>query len=221
MTTIRAILASSPVVPVLTIDDPMSAVPLARALLAGGIPVLEVTLRTPAALAAVERIRAEVEGALVGVGTVTSAADLERARAAGARFAVSPGFTPALGHAAAASGLPLLPGVATASELLLARAAGYDALKFFPAEVAGGIAALRAFRPVFPDVVFCPTGGVTPDNMAAYLAQANVVAVGGSWLAPAAWVAAGDWAAITAAATRAVARAAAPVGAIDSGAGSA
>jgi 2-dehydro-3-deoxyphosphogluconate aldolase/(4S)-4-hydroxy-2-oxoglutarate aldolase len=193
----RAVLARSKVVPVLTIEDAAHAVPLAEALLEGGIGVLEVTLRTGAALAAVQAIARHVPETIVGVGTITRPEDCARAVEAGAAFAVSPGFTPALAAAAGTAGLPYLPGVATASEVIAARAAGFTALKFFPAHVAGGIAALKAFAPLFPDVVFCPTGGIGPDNLGAYLALANVVAVGGSWMAPADRIAAEDWAAIT------------------------
>ena len=193
---IRAILALAPVVPVLTVTRIEDAAPLARALVAGGLPVLEVTLRTPVGLDAVAAMRRAAPGAVIGVGTVTRAEELERAERAGARFAVSPGFAPALAAAAARGGCPLLPGVMTPSELMAARAAGFTALKLFPAQPAGGVGMLRALGAPFPDVVFCPTGGVTAANAAEYLALDNVACVGGSWVAPADRVAAGDWAAI-------------------------
>lgn len=184
-----------PVIAVLTIEHPDHAVPLARALCAGGIRVLEITLRTEAALEAVQRVAAEVPEAIPGVGTVTRAQDFTAARAAGAQFAVSPGFSPEL--AAAAGDLPWLPGVATASEVMAAQRLGYDRLKFFPAQAMGAIAALKALAGPFADIGFCPTGGINAGNAADYLALANVVCVGGSWLAPAAAVRAGDWAAVT------------------------
>jgi 2-dehydro-3-deoxyphosphogluconate aldolase/(4S)-4-hydroxy-2-oxoglutarate aldolase len=191
------LLASVAVVPVLTIADVRQAVPLARALCAGGLTLLEVTLRTPAAEAATRAIMAEVPEATVGLGTLLSPADVERAAALGVRFAVSPGATPSLLAAAAAAALPLLPGVATVSEAMLARDAGFTLLKLFPAEAAGGIALLKSVAAPLPDLRFCPTGGVDGRNLRAYLALPNVVAVGGSWVAPAGDVAAGAWARIT------------------------
>lgn len=195
----------APVIPVIVIDDAAQAVPLARALVEGGLPVLEVTLRTPAALAAVREIARAVPEAMVGVGTVVNDAQLAAAKAAGARFAVSPGLTPALAEAARRSGLPLLPGAATASELMFALECGYEQLKFFPAEAAGGPAMLKSLHGPFAEVRFCPTGGITEANAPAYLALPNVVCVGASWLVPKAALAAGDWAAIHALAQRAAA----------------
>lgn len=194
----RAIMARAPVIPVLTIEREADAVPLARALCAGGLTVLEVTLRTPAALAAIAAMRKAVPEAIVGAGTLIVPEDFVRVAAAGAQFAVTPGLTEELAVAGRHAGLPLLPGVATASELLAARAAGYTALKFFPAEPAGGTAMLAAFAPVFTDVVFCPTGGITRESAPRYLQLKNVACVGGSWVTPAAAVQAGDWAQIEA-----------------------
>ena len=192
--TLEEMMTLAPVVPVLTIEDEAHAVPLGRALVAGGISMLEVTLRTPAALGAIRRIAAEVEGAVVGAGTVLSAQDLDRAVEAGARFAVSPGLA---AHARADGPIPLLPGVATATEVMAALEAGFRFLKFFPAVPAGGVAMLKAFAPVFPQARFCPTGGVGEDNARGFLEVPNVVCVGGSWLAPASAVRAGDWGRIT------------------------
>jgi 2-dehydro-3-deoxyphosphogluconate aldolase/(4S)-4-hydroxy-2-oxoglutarate aldolase len=194
---IRDIMAAAPVIPVITIEREADAIPMARALVAGGLPVLEVTLRTSAALAAITAMRT-VPGAIVGAGTLLAPEDFARVEAAGAQFAVSPGLTPALAEAGRRSSVPLLPGVATASELLSARAAGYSALKFFPAEPAGGAPMLAAFAPVFQDVVFCPTGGITRESAPRYLRLANVRCVGGSWVTPSAAVKAGDWAQVEA-----------------------
>ena len=192
--TLQEMMTRAPVVPVLTIEDEAHAVPLGRALVAGGLPMLEVTLRTPQALGAIRRIAEEVEGAIPGAGTVLNARDLDRCVEAGAKFAVSPG----LGEAARPDGpIPLLPGVATATEVMAAIAAGFEYLKFFPAVPAGGVAMLKAFAPVFPQVRFCPTGGVSLENAPQFLGLANVVCVGGSWVAPAAAVRAGDWGRIT------------------------
>lgn len=185
----------APVIPVLVVDEVRQAAPLARALVAGGLPVLEVTLRTPAALEAIAEM-AQVPGARVGAGTVLSAHDAARARAAGATFAVSPGATAALVSACSAQGLPLLPGAATASEVMTLLEAGYRTLKFFPAEAAGGIPMLQALRGPLPQASFCPTGGITAESAAAWLNLQNVVCVGGSWVAPPALVRAGDWAGI-------------------------
>ncbi len=195
---IRDILARAPVIPVLTIERESDAVPLARALCAGGLMVLEVTLRTSAALAAISAMRQAVPEAIVGAGTLTTPEDFLRVAAAGAQFAVTPGLTDELAAAGQRSPFPLLPGIATASELLAARAAGYTALKFFPAEPAGGTAMLAAFAPVFQDVIFCPTGGITRESAPRFLALANVACVGGSWITPAAALKSGDWAQIEA-----------------------
>lgn len=196
--TIAEVMGRAPVIPVLEIEDGAQAVPLARALVAGGLPVLEVTLRTAAALDAITAIRREVPEATVGVGTVTRAADCARAADAGAAFLVSPGVTERLLAAAGQAGLGLLPGVATASEIILAGESGLRHLKFFPAEASGGVTMLRALQGPFPDVRFCPTGGIRPDNFLDYLSLPNVICVGGSWLAPASALATGDWERITA-----------------------
>lgn len=194
----------APVVPVLVIDDPARAADLARALVAGGLPALEVTLRTPGALEAI-RAMAAVEGGVVGAGTLLTPADVKAAKAAGARFGVSPGATDRLLEACEHEGLPLLPGAATASEVMRLFERGYSTMKFFPAEVAGGAAALKAIGAPIPQVRFCPTGGVGPKNAADYLALPNVMCVGGSWVAPKDKVAAGDWAGIEALARAAAA----------------
>lgn len=186
----------APVIPVVVLDDEDAAVPLARALVAGGLPAIEVTLRTPAALAAIARIAAEVPDAVIGAGTVVRPEDAERAAAAGARFLVSPGCTARLQAAMAATGLPFLPGVATASEALALLETGVTAMKFFPAEAAGGVAALKALGGPLPRVRFCPTGGIGPDTAPTYLALPNVGCVGGSWLTPADAIRSGDWARI-------------------------
>ncbi|HXS28202.1 MAG TPA: bifunctional 4-hydroxy-2-oxoglutarate aldolase/2-dehydro-3-deoxy-phosphogluconate aldolase [Steroidobacteraceae bacterium] len=196
MSALLDILARVPVVPVLVVEDAAQAAPLARALVAGGLDVLEVTLRTPAALRVIEAMRAAVPDATIGAGTLTRPADFRDAAAAGAHFAVTPGFDPALGEAASRAGLPLLPGVMTPSEILGARAAGHAALKFFPAEPAGGAAMLRALAGPFPGVQFCPTGGITRERAPQYLELGNVVCVGGSWLAPRVLIEQGDWRAI-------------------------
>jgi 2-dehydro-3-deoxyphosphogluconate aldolase/(4S)-4-hydroxy-2-oxoglutarate aldolase len=183
----------APVVPVLAIDRLEQAGPLARALVEAGLPVLEVTLRTPVALDAIRRIRIEVPAAIVGAGTVLTPADLKAVEDAGAAFAIAPGATPALYAAALTSGIPFLPGIATASELMAGMEQGYTRFKFFPAEAAGGIAALRGFAGPFPQVRFCPTGGIDAAKAPAYLALRNVITVGGSWMVPADALAAGDW----------------------------
>ncbi|HEY2049261.1 MAG TPA: bifunctional 4-hydroxy-2-oxoglutarate aldolase/2-dehydro-3-deoxy-phosphogluconate aldolase [Caulobacteraceae bacterium] len=193
-TMLAEILARSPVLPVVTIADAAAAVPLARALLAGGLSVIEITLRTPAAAEAIARVVGEVEGMVVGAGTVLSAREMSAAEQAGAQFAVSPGFSASLSSQAS---LPLLPGVATASEVMAALEAGHSLMKFFPAEAAGGPALLKAFAAPLPQASFCPTGGITPFNAPAYLRLANVICVGGSWLTPSDLVAAGDWQSIT------------------------
>jgi len=193
----RAVMRDAPVIPVIVLHDVAHAVPMARALVAGGIRMLEVTLRTPQALACIEAIARAVPEAVVGAGTVRSAEDAAAAANAGARFAVSPGYTQAVGEACRANGLPLLPGVATASEIMAAQADGFDALKFFPALQSGGSAMLKAWAGPFGDVLFCPTGGIQPGNAAEFLALANVACVGGSWLVPADALTQGDWARIT------------------------
>jgi len=207
---IAGIVAASPVIPVVTISDAAHAVPLAKALVRGGIRVVEVTLRTAAALKAIEAIAKDVPEMLLGVGTVLKASDLDDAARAGAAFAISPGSNPALLAAARGGPLPFLPGVATPSEIMQAVEAGFDHLKFFPAAVFGGTDALKAFAGPFPSLRFCPTGGISADNAERYLALPNVVCVGGSWLTPAAAVAAGDWAHVERLAREAVARLARP-----------
>ncbi|MEK8027849.1 bifunctional 4-hydroxy-2-oxoglutarate aldolase/2-dehydro-3-deoxy-phosphogluconate aldolase [Pseudaquabacterium rugosum] len=187
-----------PVIPVIVLQRVEDAVPLAEALLAGGVKVLEVTLRTPAALACIEAIAKALPEAVVGAGTIRSAADAQAALDAGSRFAVSPGYTSAIGAECRRIGLPLLPGVATASEVMAANADGLSFLKFFPAVQAGGLPMLKALAGPFPDVGFCPTGGISLESAPQFLAQPNVKVVGGSWLTPADAVAAGDWGRITA-----------------------
>ncbi|EAR50866.1 KDPG/KHG bifunctional aldolase [Oceanicola granulosus HTCC2516] len=194
--------ALAPVVPVLVIDDAAQAADLARALVAGGLPALEVTLRTPAALEAIAEM-AKVEGGVVGAGTLLTARDVENAKAAGATFGVSPGATDRLLDACEANDLPLLPGVATSTEAMALLERGYNVQKFFPAEANGGVAALKAIGAPIPQVRFCPTGGVSLENAPDYLALSNTICVGGSWVAPKDKVAAGDWAGITALAAEA------------------
>ncbi len=193
----RDVLTAGPVIPVLVVRDVRQAVPLARALLAGGIRVLEITLRTDCALEAIRRIRDEVPEALVGAGTVVSPADLEAVAEAGGLFAISPGLTGELLQAAAAGPLPLVPGIATVSELMTGLQHGLEVFKFFPAGAAGGPEMLRAIGGPFPDVGFCPTGGINAANYRDYLALDNVLCVGGSWLAPRPLLQAGDWDAVT------------------------
>jgi 2-dehydro-3-deoxyphosphogluconate aldolase/(4S)-4-hydroxy-2-oxoglutarate aldolase len=190
-------LTRQPVIPVIVIDALDKAVPLARALVAGGVRVLEVTLRTPVALEAVRAIANEVEGVLVGVGTITRPAEFAEALDAGAVFGVSPGLTPELAAAARSSKLPLLPGVMTPSDVIAARLQGYSALKLFPAQQAGGVGMLKALAGPFGDVAFCPTGGITAATAPDYLALPNVACVGGSWLTPVDAVANSDWDRIT------------------------
>ncbi len=199
------VMQDAPVIPVIVLDDVAHAVPLARALVEGGIRMLEVTLRTPAALACIEAIARQVPEAVAGAGTVRNAADARAARDAGARFAVSPGYTQAVGRACRELGLPLLPGVATGSEVMMAAEDGYTELKFFPAMQAGGPAMLKAWSGPFTDTRFCPTGGVSVANAKEFLSLPNVVCVGGSWLTPAEAVKQGDWARITQLAREAVA----------------
>jgi 2-dehydro-3-deoxyphosphogluconate aldolase/(4S)-4-hydroxy-2-oxoglutarate aldolase len=195
---IREIVGLAPVIPVLTITELDHAVPLARALSAGGLRVLEITLRTPVALAAIDAMRKAVPDAVIGVGTLTRAVDFAAADRVGAQFGVTPGLTPELAAASRGARFPLLPGVMTPTELIAARAAGFSVLKLFPAEQAGGVAMLRALGAPFPDVLFCPTGGITRASAPDYLELPNVVCVGGSWIAPRAMLAAGDWAGIEA-----------------------
>lgn len=190
-------LSMSPIIPVLTIVRVEDAVPLAQALAEGGLVVLEVTLRTKAALDAISAIARNVPSAVVGAGTVLTPADLENARTAGASFAVSPGLTDALADGADAVSFPLLPGVATASEIMRGRERGLRHFKFFPAESSGGVAALKSFAGPFSDIRFCPTGGIAPETAPAYLALANVMCVGGSWMTPQRLIDAKDWPAIT------------------------
>ena len=195
---LAALFEQATIIPVLTIERLEDAVPLAKALVAGGVRTLEITLRTPVAIESAKAIMAHVPDAVVGIGTILNADDLARAEGIGARFGISPGATPDLLKAAAASALPFAPGIATASELMLGLSHGFNLVKFFPAEQSGGIKALRALAGPFPDVRFCPTGGIGEANAASWLAEPNVVAVGGSWLCPAADIRSGNWAGITA-----------------------
>lgn len=181
------------VIPVITIDRVEDAVPLARALVAGGVRTLEITLRTAAALEAAKAIIAGVPDAIVGMGTVLNSSDLAQAASIGAKFSLSPGATPELLEAASRSEVPFVPGIATASELMAALAHGFGVCKFFPAQQAGGIPALRALAGPFPQARFCPTGGIGQGNAAEWLAEPNVVAVGGSWICPTADIKAGNW----------------------------
>jgi 2-dehydro-3-deoxyphosphogluconate aldolase/(4S)-4-hydroxy-2-oxoglutarate aldolase len=194
---LNSLLAGTPVVPVLVIDSVATALPLARALVDGGLRVLEITLRTPAALDVTRAIAAEVEGAVVGAGTVLTVGQYEDAERAGARFVVSPGATDALLAAAAASAVPFLPGAVTASEVMRLLEQGYRFLKFFPAEPAGGVAYLEALAAPLPEARFCPTGGIDAVKARTYLSLPNVLCVGGSWVAPKDALAAGDWPRIT------------------------
>lgn len=191
------IFAAGPVVPVLVIKDVESAVPLAKALIAGGIKVLEVTLRTPVALDVIRKIADEVPEAIIGAGTVTNAQQLKQVVDAGAKFAISPGLTEALLEAGKGYDIPLIPGISSISDLMTAKDAGYDHLKFFPAEASGGVKALKSIGGPFPDVTFCPTGGIGPANYNDYLSLSNVACVGGSWVSPDAAIESGDWDAIT------------------------
>jgi 2-dehydro-3-deoxyphosphogluconate aldolase/(4S)-4-hydroxy-2-oxoglutarate aldolase len=191
------VMQDAPVIPVIVLNDVAHAVPMARALVEGGIRMLEVTLRTPQALACIEAIAKAVPQAVVGAGTLRSKADAQAAANAGARFAVSPGYPSALGAACRDLGLPLLPGVATGGEIMAAQEDGFTALKFFPALQAGGSAMLKAWSGPFFDVKFCPTGGISLQNAPEFLALPNVLCVGGSWLVPADALAQGDWARIT------------------------
>lgn len=195
---VEALMRRAAVMPILTIDDAASAVPLARALLAGGLPVMEVTLRTPAALDAIRRIAGEVPEAELGAGTVLTPADFEAALEAGAAFIVTPGLTERLIRAMAGAEVPLLPGVATASEVMRALDAGLDHLKFFPAEAAGGATAIAALAGPFPQARFCPTGGINAQNAPSYFALPNVLCVGGAWVAPREAIRDADWGRVTA-----------------------
>ena len=197
------LVAYGPVIPVIVLQRLEHAVPMARALVAGGVRVLEVTLRTPVALACMAAIVRDVPEAIVGAGTLRSAADVRAARDAGCQFGVSPGYTAAIAAACREAALPLLPGVATASEVMAANADGLSFLKFFPATAAGGMPMLKALAGPFPDVAFCPTGGITLDTAAQFLALPNVKVCGGSWLTPADALEAGDWPRITALARQA------------------
>jgi 2-dehydro-3-deoxyphosphogluconate aldolase / (4S)-4-hydroxy-2-oxoglutarate aldolase len=187
------VMRDAPVIPVIVLHDVKDAVPLARALVAGGIRMLEVTLRTREALECIELISKEVPEAVAGAGTIRSAADAQASALAGARFGVSPGYTRAVGKACHDLGLPLLPGVATGSEFMMAQEDGLTELKFFPAVQAGGLAMLKAWQGPFGDVKFCPTGGIHAGNAHEFLALSNVACVGGSWIVPTDAIAAGDW----------------------------
>lgn len=202
---IERICRLAPVIPVLVVDEVAHAVPLARALVAGGLPALEVTLRTPAALEVIRAMAAEVPDAVVGVGTLRTWNDVSAAADAGARFGVSPGFSANLLQAARSVDMPLLPGVATPSEAMAAAEHGLRVLKFFPAEANGGVPVLKAWESPLADLVFCPTGGIGEGNARDYLARPNVICVGGSWVAPKALVEAGDWSGITELARKAAA----------------
>lgn len=198
------ILSLGPVVPVIVIEDIKDAVPLAKALIAGGVKVLEVTLRTACALEAIKKIIAEVPDAVVGAGTVTSVEQLKEVTKAGVEFIITPGLTPSILKAGIDGNVALIPGIATISELMLAKEAGLTALKFFPAEVNGGVAALKAFSGPIADIKFCPTGGIGLHNYRDYLALKNVLCVGGSWFVPTDAIAKGDFARITELAKQAV-----------------
>ncbi|WP_315718195.1 MULTISPECIES: bifunctional 4-hydroxy-2-oxoglutarate aldolase/2-dehydro-3-deoxy-phosphogluconate aldolase [unclassified Bradyrhizobium] len=195
-TKLDAVFALAPVIPVITIEDAAHAVPLARALVTGGLRVIEITLRTQAGLDAARAIIDEVPDAVVGIGTVLTPADYERAAGLGAAFAISPGLSIGLLDAANAGEMPFAPGIQTASDLIACVTRGYELVKFFPAVPAGGLAALDALAGPFPNVRFCPTGGINAGNAAQWLAHKKVVAIGGSWVAPAADIKAGAWAAI-------------------------
>ena len=206
------ILRQGPVVPVMVIHKLEQAVPLAKALMAGGIRVLEITLRTPVAVEAIRAISQDVPGAMVGAGTVTRPEELTAVAEAGAIFAISPGLTVELLQAANQGTIPLIPGISTVSELMTGMALGYTHFKFFPAEAAGGVKMLKAISGPFPQITFCPTGGITPDNYLDYLALGNVACIGGSWIAPQGAMDQGDWARITALTREAVARSGRPAG---------
>lgn len=201
----QEILSLGPVVPVIVINDIKDAVPLAKALIAGGVRALEVTLRTSCALEAIEKIMAQVPEAVVGAGTVTSVSQLKKVTELGVEFIITPGLTPALLTAAVAGNVPVIPGIATITELMTAAEAGLRYFKFFPAEINGGVAALKAFAGPMPQAKFCPTGGISLKNYRDYLKLDNVICVGGSWFVPTEAIASGDFAAITQMATEAVA----------------
>ncbi|MGJ7491693.1 bifunctional 4-hydroxy-2-oxoglutarate aldolase/2-dehydro-3-deoxy-phosphogluconate aldolase [Variovorax sp. ZT4R33] len=190
------VMRDAPVIPVIVLHDVAHAVPLARALVAGGIRMLEVTLRTPQALQCIEAIARDVPEAVAGAGTIRSASDAQASVLAGAKFGVSPGYTSAVGKACRDLGLPLLPGVATGSEIMTAQEDGYQQLKFFPAMQAGGLPMLKAWQGPFGDVTFCPTGGIHAGNAVEFLALSNVACVGGSWIVPTDAIQQGDWARI-------------------------
>ncbi len=198
----RELMDLAPVIPVIVVNDVSTAIPLAEALVAGGLPVLEVTLRTPVAMDAMRAMQS-VKGAVVGVGTALNGNDLKAAKEAGAKFAVSPGFTEELGSTATDIGLPLLPGIANSADIMRAHAQGFNELKFFPASQAGGPSMLKALGGPFVDAVFCPTGGVSLNNAHDYLSLPNVICVGGSWVAPKDKIDAGDWAGVEAVAREA------------------
>jgi len=205
--TLADLLRAGPIVPVITLERVEDAVPLARALVAGGLRLLEITLRTPAAADSAAAIIREVPEAIVGIGTVLTPKDLERAQALGARYALSPGATPDLLQAASRSAMPFIPGIATASELMAALAHGFQTVKFFPAAASGGIPALKALAGPFPQARFCPTGGIDEKNVKDWLALPNVVAAGGSWICSTSDIRAQAWDQITAKARQAVAAA--------------
>ena len=193
MMSARDILRKAPVVPVVVLDELDHAIPLAKALVAGGIPVIEVTLRTEVGLEAIRRIKGEVEGAIVGAGTVLSADDLRAALAVGSEFIITPGLTPSLLDAGTDCGVPFMPGTASVSDIMCCLEKGLDTLKFFPAEALGGVKTLQAFSGPFPDIRFCPTGGISKTNLASYLTLDSVLSVGGSWLADRKMMQNGDW----------------------------
>ncbi|HKK56345.1 bifunctional 4-hydroxy-2-oxoglutarate aldolase/2-dehydro-3-deoxy-phosphogluconate aldolase [Marinobacter sp.] len=194
---VRSVLAASPLIPVITVNHPDQALPLCRALVEGGIRVLEITLRTPHGIRAIEQVRTAIPEAWVGAGTVTSITQYRDVESAGAQFVITPGVTEAILRFGVTSEASLLPGISTISELMMGHDLGYREFKFFPAEVSGGIPALKAFAGPFPDVSFCPTGGIRRDTAKDYLALDNVAAVGGTWLTPGDLVASGDWARIS------------------------
>ena len=200
-----SVMQDASVIPVIVLNDVAHAVPMAKALVAGGIRMLEITLRTVVALECMRKIAAEVPEAVVGAGTIRNAGDARAAQAAGARFGVSPGYTSSVGKTCQDIGLPLLPGVATSSEIMMAQEDGYTELKFFPAMQAGGPNLLKAWAGPFADIRFCPTGGVSPENASQFLSLPNVVVVGGSWLTPGELMARGEWGQITALARQAAA----------------
>jgi 2-dehydro-3-deoxyphosphogluconate aldolase/(4S)-4-hydroxy-2-oxoglutarate aldolase len=199
------VFALSPVMPVVVIDDASKAVPMARAMIAGGLRTIEITLRTPAALDAIRAIAREVPDAVVGAGTVLNAADLQAAIDAGAAYALSPGGTRELMQAAREAPIPFIPGIATSSEVMAGLDLGYRYFKFFPAENMGGVGTLKSIGAPLPAAKFCPTGGIGPDAVESYLALSNVMCVGGSWITPSDKMKAGDWAAIEALARKAAA----------------